>query len=164
METNPPLRAPSAGRQFVRVYPTYPDISTLRPGVARVANHPSTFPASLIPAFPLSVLTCILLRLFLHFSFSSPFVSLSIFTLILVSGVSSLCFPLSFLSYRFFCFLFYPFQYTFRRAPLPTQFFPYVLLPFYREFGPISRITVVSTDEIMKLTSSIHHEVLMRRY
>jgi len=36
-----PLRR--TGRQFVRVYPTHPDISTSRPGVARVANHPLTF-------------------------------------------------------------------------------------------------------------------------
>lgn len=58
METNPPLHAlvQRAGRQFVRVYPTYPDISTSRgPWVARVANHPPTFFASLthllFPAF-----------------------------------------------------------------------------------------------------------------
>lgn len=36
-----------ASRQFVRVYPTYPDISTVRPEVARVANHPPTFLTSL---------------------------------------------------------------------------------------------------------------------
>lgn len=44
-----PLRR--AGRQFVRVYPTHPDISTSRPGVARVANHPPTFLTSLTHLF-----------------------------------------------------------------------------------------------------------------
>jgi len=51
METNPPLRAPSpprrAGRQFVRVYPTYPDISTLRPGVG--SDSQSSADLSLAP-------------------------------------------------------------------------------------------------------------------
>lgn len=62
-----------AGRQFVRVYPTYPDISTVRPGVARVANHPPTslaYPTTL----PFS-LTCIssFLSFFLSLTFSLRF-------------------------------------------------------------------------------------------
>lgn len=48
-----------AGRQFVRVYPTYPDISTWWPGVARVANHPATSLTSLTHPLFLYFLTCI---------------------------------------------------------------------------------------------------------
>lgn len=83
METNPPLRAPShrrTARQFVRVYPTYPDISTSRPGVASGSQSSSdlshlpylSFPLALSPAFHPSFL-----RLFLHFF--PPLLSSSLF-------------------------------------------------------------------------------------
>lgn len=52
-----PLRR--AGRQFVRVYPTHPDISTSRPGVARVANHPPTSFSPPLLVFSSRFLTCI---------------------------------------------------------------------------------------------------------
>lgn len=95
-----------AGRQFVRVYPTYPDISTARPGVARVANHPPTFLTSSLayspPAypFPLSHLHSI----FPFFDF--PFISS--FHFISLSFVLAFIFPIS---------LFTSFRLSFRCAP-----------------------------------------------
>lgn len=78
-----PLRR--AGRQFVRVYPTYPDISTSRPGVARVANHPPTFLTSLTHfLFLLSHLHSILPFFDFFLIFSFYFFIFSIFSFILL--------------------------------------------------------------------------------
>lgn len=120
METNPPLRAPShrpTARQFVRVYPTYPDISTSRPGVARVANHPATFLTFLIPIFSSRSLTCIssflsstlpsffpplIILAFLAFSFRI-FFHISYFTFSLLFFFLSSFFLISFFAFSLSC-------------------------------------------------------------
>lgn len=98
METNPPLRAPShrrTARQFVRVYPTYPDISTSRPGggsgsqsSSDLSHLPySSFLLALSPVF----YPCFL-RLFLHFFLllsSSFFFKLSLFVFSFIFLISS---------------------------------------------------------------------------
>lgn len=96
-----PLRR--AGRQFVRVYPTHPDISTSRPGVARVANHPPTFLTSLTHLFFLhSILPFFDFSLSLSLIFSFYFF---LFFLLFSYLSSFFFFPLSsFCSSYFTCF------------------------------------------------------------
>lgn len=89
METNPPLRAPSyrRTRQFVRVYPTYPDISTSRPGGGSGSQSSSDLSHLPYLSFLLASLPCIS-SLFLSStlpSFFSPFIILLFFLSFLFS-------------------------------------------------------------------------------
>lgn len=156
METNPPLRAPShrrTARQFVRVYPTYPDISTSRPGVARIANHPATF------------LTYLFLSLSrLHFIF--PFYDFSfIFSSFYHPRFSNFLFSY-FLSYFSFCLLL---TVLFFSSSFFLIYFSYILFCIFSfrslflsfllsKLDPVSRI-MPFTGKIIKLTSGIHHGV-----
>lgn len=94
-DKSPSARDPlgRAGRQFVRVYPTHPDISTSRPGVGRVANHPPTSFSPSLLIFSSRFLTCIPSFLSLtSFSFF-PFIFLFFPSFLLVSYFSSFFFP-----------------------------------------------------------------------
>lgn len=141
-----PLR--HAGRQFVRVYPTYPDISTSRPGVARVANHPPTSLTSLthllfllshlhsiLPFFDFLLIFSLLLFHFFHLSFYSliyPFSS---------SFHSSFCsshFPLSF-------FFFSPYHFLY------SSLHSFSLLSFNRFFYVNSTLSHLSYRSLAKL-------------
>lgn len=146
METNPPLRAPSppqrAGRQFVRVYPTYPDISTLRPG----GGLGSQSSADLSLAFSYSTLPSLLPNLHpsLIFSLTSPSFSpfhLSIFILVFVWVF---LFLLARHSSLLYCpvtlFSFYPLQYL---SSHPLSFRSVLRSLLLREIDPISRIMPV---------------------
>lgn len=150
---DPPRRA---GRQFVRVYPTYLDISTSRPGVARVANHlPTSFSPPLlilssrfltcVPSFlSLTSFSLPLFSSFLLFSYLSPFFFVF---LSLLFVVPTLLIFLLFLSLSFLIF--------FLAFFLSTWFYSFL---FLRKFDSISLITPL-TGKIIKLTSSIHHGV-----
>lgn len=166
METNPPLRAPSpppcpprrAGRQFVRVYPTYPDISTLRPGGGLGSHHPPTFlsPSLIPPSLP-SCPTCIPLIFSLTSPSFSPF-HLSIFILVFVWVF---LFLLARHSSLLYCpvtlFSFYRLRYL---SSHPLSFRSVLRSLLLREIDPPSHVSCRPLcGEIIKLTTNIHHEV-----
>lgn len=155
METNPPLRAPSyrRTRQFVRVYPTYPDISTSRPGGGSGSQSSSDLSHLPYLSFLLASLPCIS-SLFLSStlpSFFSPFIILLFF----LAFSFRIFFHISHFTFSLLPFFLFILFYTLLRIlSLQSLFLSFLS----SKFDPVSRITLF-TGKIIKLTSGIHHGI-----